>query len=464
MFKLGLTRKKSVDFSRPTSLNSVARHTIKSAGIFTSLSAVLVLSACGGNQGGNTSSSASESSSSAVSSSSSSSSSVSSVQSSSSSSERPSGPPVNVGPPNAANQTPAFPEQTRAPEVISYSDINAQTIASGLSSPWGLEFLPDGRLLVTEKTGSLRIVDTNGNISSPISGVPAVYSSGQGGLLDVNISPYFDQDRMVYMSFSESRSGGNGTSVVRGRLSNDNTRLENTQIIFRQTPAWNSTLHFGSRLVWDEEGFLYVTLGERSYPEPRTQAQDPHSLLGKVVRIAADGGIPASNPFADGLMGSPEVWSYGHRNVQGASLHPETGELWTIEHGPRGGDEINRPEPGKNYGWPIITYGIDYNGSPIGQGITAQAGLEQPIYYWDPVIAPAGMTFYSGDMFPEWNNNLLIGGLGVQQIVRVMLDGDTVIGEERLASGYGRVRDVIVAEDGAVWFATDQGQIIRLSR
>ncbi|MCR6652773.1 MAG: PQQ-dependent sugar dehydrogenase [Cellvibrionaceae bacterium] len=360
---------------------------------------------------------------------------------------------------------PAFEGQTRAPEVRSNFTLRTDVVTSGLRKPWGLTELPDGRFVVTEREeGTLVIVTREGEISAPLIGVPAVYNGGQGGLLDVAIDPNFASNRWIYFSYSENRGNNqNGTSVARGRLSADEKSLENVTVIFRQMPAWNSTLHFGSRLVFDRNGLLYVTLGERSNPEPRQQSQDRNSLLGKVVRINPDGTVPSSNPFVGVANTKPEIWSYGHRNVQSAALHPVTGELWTVEHGPRGGDEINRPEAGKNYGWPVITYGIDYSGQPIGAGITAQQGMEQPVYYWDPVIGPSGTTFYEGDMFP-WQNNLLIGSLNPGGVVRIMLNGNRVVGEERLLSELKRVRDVEVTSDGAFWVVNDENQLVRVSR
>jgi glucose/arabinose dehydrogenase len=376
----------------------------------------------------------------------------------------PSGPPVNTGPPNARNQTPAFEGQTRVPEVRSNFTLDTEVVTDQLDSPWGITELPDGRFIITERDGTIVIVTREGEVSENLSGVPSVYTSAQGGLLDIAVDPDFAENRLVYFSYSENRGNNqNGTSVARGRLSDNERSLENVTVIFRQLPAWNSTLHFGSRLVFDREGHLYVTLGERSNPEPRQQSQDLNSLLGKVVRINPDGTVPDDNPFVGMANARPEIWSYGHRNVQSAALHPATGELWTVEHGPRGGDEINRPQPGKNYGWPIITYGIDYSGAPIGAGITAQEGMEQPIYYWDPVIGPSGMTFYDGDMFP-WQNNMLIGSLNPGGVVRIMLNGNRVVGEERLLREFERVRDVEVTSDGAFWIINDKNQLARITR
>lgn len=376
----------------------------------------------------------------------------------------PSGPPVNTGPPNARNQTPAFEGQTRVPEVKSNFTLKTDVVTDQLSNPWAIAELPDGRFLITQRSGTLVIVTREGQLSDPLIGVPAVYNSGQGGLLDVAVAPDFETSRFIYFSYSENRGNNqNGTSVARGKLSTDEKSLEDVTVIFRQTPAWNSSLHFGSRLVFDRDGLLYVTLGERSNPEPRQQAQDRNSHLGKVIRINPDGTVPESNPFVGVANTKPEIWSYGHRNVQSAALHPETGELWTVEHGPRGGDEINRPEAGKNYGWPIITYGIDYSGAPIGAGITQQEGMEQPVYYWDPVIGPSGTTFYVGDMFP-WQNNLLIGSLNPGGVVRIILNGNQVVGEERLLREFERVRDVEVTSDGAFWIVNDNGELVRVSR
>lgn len=375
----------------------------------------------------------------------------------------PSAPPVQTAKPNAEDQTPAFPEQTRAPEVSTDATPQVNEITTRLNSPWGMAFLPDGRLLVTERPGTLRVVTQGGEISAPVNGVPDVVSAGQGGLLDVSLAPDFSENRMVYLTFSEARGDGkNGTSVARGRLSDDEQRLEGVEVIFRQMPPWDSNLHFGSRLVWDRDGLLYVTLGERSHVEPRQLAQDPTTHIGKVVRIRPDGSAPEGNPFV-GKEGANEVWSLGHRNIQAAALHPQTGELWVVEHGPQGGDEINIPKAGKNYGWPVITYGEDYGGGPIGEGITKKEGMEQPIYYWDPVIAPSGMTFYTGAMFEEWQGDLLVGSLNPGELVRLVLDGETVVGEERLLPDVGRVRDVVQGPDGAVWLVTDGGKLLKVT-
>lgn len=363
------------------------------------------------------------------------------------------------------NFSPAFAGQTRAPEARSGVTIAQQPLNARLEHPWALVFLPDGRMLVTERPGRLRIVTRDGQLSAPIQGLPRVDARGQGGLLDVVLGPSFATDRMIYWSYSEPRGNGeNATAVASGRLSDDGARVENVQRIFQQQPAWRSTAHFGSRLVFDREGHLYIALGERSNPDSRVHAQDLTTTIGKVIRINADGSIPSDNPFVGRANARTEIWSYGHRNVQGADLNPDTGALWTIEHGPQGGDELNIPQAGRNYGWPIISYGEDYSGAPIGEGITTREGMEQPVYYWDPVIAPGDMDFYRGSLFP-WRGDILIGALGTEQLVRLDIQGERVTGEERFDLGIGRVRDIAEDEEGALWVITDEdnGRIVRLT-
>lgn len=374
------------------------------------------------------------------------------------------GAPVQQGAPNTTYQ-PAFAGQTRAPVQSSNVAIASEIVASGLDHPWAIAFLPDGRILVTERAGRMRVIARDGAIAPPVQGLPAVDARGQGGLLDVKLSPTFATDRLIYWSYAEPRAdAANGTSVARGRLSADASRLENVQVIFRQLPAWQSRGHFGSRLVFDREGRLYVTLGDRQQNQPRELAQDNATHIGKVVRINADGTVPADNPFVGQANVRAELWSTGHRNVQGAALHPETGALWTIEHGPRGGDELNLTQAGRNYGWPVISYGIEYRGGPINSGISARDGLEQPNYYWDPVIAPGDMEFYTGELFP-WRGDILIAGLDTEALVRVRLQGQRVVAEERFALGVGRIRDVAQAPDGALWVVTDEddGRVVRLT-
>ncbi|WGM32375.1 PQQ-dependent sugar dehydrogenase [Brevundimonas sp. NIBR11] len=368
---------------------------------------------------------------------------------------------------NGANQTPAFPGQTRAPGVTTEGTLTHSVVASGLVHPWGLALLPDGNWLVTERPGRMRIVSATGTLGEPIAGLPAVDARGQGGLLDVILSPGFATDRTIFWSYAEPREGGNATAVARGVLSEDGSRVSDVRVIFRAMPTYDGDKHFGSSLAFDPAGHLFITLGERSDAPMRPQAQDLGSHMGKVIRINADGSVPQDNPFVGQAGARPEIWSLGHRNVQGVAVQPGTGAVWTIEHGTRGGDELNRPQAGKNYGWPIIAYGIEYRGGPINEGITAREGLEQPVYYWDPVIAPGGQTFYSGTMFPGWEGNLLIGGLAGKSLTRLVLEGDRVVGEERLLTGLGeRIRDVAVASDGAVWVITDEedGKLVRLAK
>lgn len=369
----------------------------------------------------------------------------------------------NAAPPNAPNQIAAFDGQTRAPVIQDSTVLTRQIIAGGLANPWGMDQLPDGNWLVTERPGRMRIIASDGTVSAAIRGLPDVDARRQGGLLDVALRDDFTETRRVWWSYSEPRGEGrNATAVATGVLSEDGSTMTEVEVIFQQQPAWNSTLHFGSRLVFDNSGALFVTTGERSRPEPRQLAQDVSTHLGKVLRIDPMGGPAEGNPDIPGAL--PEIWSYGHRNIQSAAIGPD-GALWTVEHGPRGGDELNRPEPGRNYGWPVITYGQDYSGRPIGEGITAQDGMEQPIYYWDPVIAPSGMVFYNSGMFPDWQGSALIGGLAGQALVRLDIKDGRVAGEARYLQGIGRIRDVDVAQDGSLMILMDSrnGALIRLT-
>jgi glucose/arabinose dehydrogenase len=354
-------------------------------------------------------------------------------------------------------------EITKAPTVKTQRAIKVETFAKGLVHPWGLAFLPDGRLLVTERPGRLRLVAKDGKLSPPLQGVPKVYASGQGGLLDVELSPDFSSTGLIYLSYADPRDGAkNGTSVARAKLVTDGEvgRLDQLQVIFHQEPSYASSAHFGSRIVFMPDGSLFVTMGERF--SARDEAQNPANHLGKIVRIMPDGSPYAGNPKKDGWR--PEIWSIGHRNVQGATLNPATGKLWTIEHGARGGDEINIPEAGKNYGWPVISYGRNYDFTKIGIG-TEKAGMEQPRYYWDPSIAPSGAAFYTADLFPEWKGNLFVGALAGQALHRLVLDGEKVVGEETLVTEPAeRIRDVRLGPDGALWLLTDnpEGRVLRV--
>lgn len=355
--------------------------------------------------------------------------------------------------------------QAQAPKSPTPAPVEApvkvETFASGLERPWGLAFLPDGRMLVTERPGRLRIVSQSGKLSPPLEGVPPVRARGQGGLLDVAIDPDFNKNRLIYLSFSEPGENGTaGTSVARGIFSEN--RLDSVRVIYRQVPKVEEQIHFGSRLVFRRDGTLFVTQGDRYN---RDRVQDLSNGFGKIMRINSDGTIPKDNPFIGKKEARPEIWSYGHRNVQCAALHPETGELWTVEHGARGGDELNHPEAGKNYGWPVITYGTDYDLSKIGEGV-AKRGMEQPVYYWDPVIAPSGMCFYTGDAFPQWRGSVFIGSLTPGLLVRLELKGGRVTKEERyLGYLHERIRDVRQGPDGLLYLLTDnpEGRILRIS-
>lgn len=338
--------------------------------------------------------------------------------------------------------------------------VTAETVAEGLEHPWALDFLPDGRILVTERPGRLRIVATDGSLSAPLAGVPTVQARSQGGLLDVAVAPDFATTQLVYLTFSEPGEGGVGTAAARGRLTD--TGLVDVQVIYRQRPKLEGNGHFGSRIVFARDGRIFITQGDRqSY---RERAQDLSQGMGKIVRIERDGSIPADNPFVGNAGAQPEIWSYGHRNLQGATLHPETGALWTVEHGARGGDELNHPEAGKNYGWPVITYGRDYSGLPIGEG-TAREGMEQPVYFWDPVIAPSGLAFYTGTKYAGWQGSLLIGSMNPGALVRLELRDGRVVREERyLAELRERIRDVVQGPDGFVYVVTDNpsGRVLRV--
>ena len=367
--------------------------------------------------------------------------------------------------PNVPDQRPAFAGQTRACGVTSNVAFDVVVLAKGLEHPWAVEPLPDGSLLVTERPGRMRVVSVNGKLGPPIGGVPKVDAGGQGGLLDVALSPGFARDRTVYWSYAEPRKGGNATSVARGVLTADYGRLEQVRVIFRAMPAYEGDKHFGSRLAFGPDGKLFVTLGERSDASMRPQAQQLNSDMGKIVRINPDGSVPDDNPFVGRAGARPEIWSLGHRNVQAAGFDAE-GRLWEVEHGTQGGDELNRVEKGKNYGWPVQAYGEEYSGQPIPGSATAREGMEQPVYYWDPVIAPSGLQFYSGDAFPEWRGNLFVGSMKDMRLVRLVFKDDRVTGEEHLlADRSQRVRDVRQGPDGALYVVTDmpQGELWKIT-
>jgi glucose/arabinose dehydrogenase len=374
-------------------------------------------------------------------------------------------PPVET---LAANTTyqPAFKGQTRVGSVTTAAtSYKATVVTSALSSPWGVASLPDGRLLVTEKAGTMRIVSPSGTVSAAITGLPAVNPAGQGGLLGVCLDPSFATNRLVYWSFSEARPGGNLTAIGKGRLANDERTIETPAVIYRAEPAYAGTLHYGGRVLFDRTGNLIVSTGERSDLATRPQAQVVTSALGKLIRITKDGQPAPSNPTFSQAGARPELYSIGHRNPQGLAIHPTTGDVWQSEHGPRGGDELNRIRAGANYGWPTITYGIEYSGQPIGGAIQQTSGLEQPVYYWDPVVSPSGMTFYTSNRVAGWQNNLFISSLSATHIVRLVIDNNRVLGEERLLANEGqRFRDITQGADGALYAVTDQGRLYRIDR
>ena len=374
--------------------------------------------------------------------------------------------PVDTRPANAPDQKPAFAGQTDAPEKKSNVAFDVVTVAKGLENPWGLAFLPNGKMLVTERPGRLRVVAADGSVSEPVTGLPPVDARGQGGLLDVSIDPNFASNGLIYWSYAEPGDGVNNTAVARGKLVDGAApRVEDVKVIYSQRPSLNSRAHFGSRLVWARDGKLFITQGDRSNTEGRMQSQRMDGLIGKIVRINPDGTIPTDNPFLGRTGVPPQIWSIGHRNIQAAALHPTTGELWEVEHGTRGGDELNVVRKGKDYGWPTIAYGIEYRGGPITGGLTAQQGMEQPLYYWDPVVGPSGMMFYTGNLFPAWRGNLFIGGHATNDLVRLELNGEKVVGEERLLTDTRpKVRDVRQGADGAIYLLTDSrdGTVIKL--
>ncbi|WP_308005284.1 PQQ-dependent sugar dehydrogenase [uncultured Chryseobacterium sp.] len=377
----------------------------------------------------------------------------------------PSLPPVES---NAANTNyqPAFAGQTRANGAKTSTPYVSEVVTSALASPWGITALPDGRLLITEKAGTMRIVSSTGTLSNAITGLPSVNSGGQGGLLGLCVDPQFTSNRMVYWVFSENVSGGNITSVAKGRLSNSETTIENPTVIYRANPSANvGNLHYGGRIVFDNTGNLFVSTGERSDLSTRPLAQSVTAALGKILRITTSGQPAPGNPSFSQSGALPELYSIGHRNPQGIAIHPVTGELWQSEHGPRGGDEINRVLGGKNYGWPTITYGIEYSGATIGSGIQQQAGMEQPVYYWDPVISPSGITFYKGNTIPEWQNNLFVASLSGMHIARLVMENNKVIGEERLLSSENqRFRDITQGTDSNLYAVTDGGKLYRIRK
>ena len=363
---------------------------------------------------------------------------------------------VDQGRPNA-DFRPAFAEQTRAPELPT-TNVQVEVFADGLDSPWGIASLGNGQFLVTEKPGDLRVVNADGSLTRPIQGLPDVAAQGQGGLLDVAVSPEFASDRTVFWTYAKSVRGGLVTAAARGVLSTDGALTDVVDIFVQDNPARNGR-HFGSRIIPMDDGTVWITTGDRGAGDSGTLVQNIDSTHGKVIRLNADGTVPADNPFV-GRDGDDQIWSLGHRNMQGAAIGP--GGLWTIEHGPRGGDELNQPQAGLNYGWPVVSYGINYRGSDIGDGAARGPGFEEPVYYWDPVIAPGGMMFYDGP-YADWQGDLLIASLNPGGLVRLKLRNGRVIGEERMLRDVGRIRDVEVLDDGAALVLLDAGQILRVT-
>ena len=374
-------------------------------------------------------------------------------------------PPVETKAANTDYQ-PAFEGQTRVAGVKTTTEYQVDKIATDLNRPWAVVPFSDGRLLITEKSGKMQIYSADGERMKTIEGLPEVDDRGQGGLLEVVFDPDFSANQMIYWSYSEPQSDGkNLMAVAKGKLNEDAGKVENIEVIFRATPALESNLHFGSRMIFDKDGHLFVSTGERSIIEGRVQAQDLKSGLGKIFKITKAGKPAPGNPFLDHPDAMPEIYAYGIRNAQGLAIHPETGDLWETEFGPRGGDELNLITKGTDYGWPTITYGIEYGGEEIGNPpIQQKDGMEQPVYYWDPVISPSGIVFYAGDAIPEWKNNLFIGCLSGQHINRVVIENNKVTGEERLLENENqRFRDLAYF-DGMLYAVTDQGKLYRIKK
>lgn len=376
------------------------------------------------------------------------------------------GRPLETRDPVGPNQKPAFVGQTRAPAIRTRTPVQATVVAHGLNHPWALAFLPNGHMLITEKPGAMRVISAAGEVGGPIANVPEVLYKSDGGLLDLVIDPNFARNRSLYFAFSEPRAGGSGLTLATARLSDDERALESVRVLLRIEPTHTSVSHFGCRLLFDREGKLFMTSGERMDPTIRVQAQHLDSRLGKLLRLNTDGSAAPGNPFAATAGALPDIWSYGHRNSQGLAFHPVTRELWSIEHGEAGGDELNVIEPGRNYGWPLIAYGTEYDRRPINGGLTNAPQMQQPKYFWDPAIGPTGMTFYEGKLIPEWRHNLFVAAHMGQHVARLVLDGNRVVGEERLLLDQRQMmRWVGQGPDGALWVLTDDadGRLIRLS-
>jgi len=371
---------------------------------------------------------------------------------------------VEKGKPSA-DYKPAFEGQTRIKAVKTATPLAVSVINKKLENPWGISVMPDGRFFITQKSGSMVILSANGALSKTITALPKVDDSGQGGLLDVTLAPDFAKSRMVYWAYSEPQSKGVLLAIAKGKLSANETTLENQTIIYRATPAHTGKLQYGSRIVFDKNGNLFVSTGERSDKEIRVQAQYLNSSLGKILHITPAGKAVPNGPFAGKADARPEIYSYGHRNPDGLAINPQTGDLWEAEFGPKGGDEINLIKPGKNYGWPIITYGTEYSGQKVGDGIQQKAGMEQPVYYWNPVISPGSIAFYNSNHIAEWKGNLFVGALSGSHIIRLVLKNNKVVGEERLLEDKGeRFRDLVEGKDGALYAVTDSGNLYKITK
>jgi glucose/arabinose dehydrogenase len=378
----------------------------------------------------------------------------------------PSGPPIETRDIVGPGQVPAFPEQTRAPSVETKTPIKVEVVAHGLNHPWALVFMPNRKILLTEKPGTLRVITTDGKVGSPIEGVPEVFVGADAGLLDVVLDPAFAKNRMIYLSYVEKREVGNGVAVAKAHLSTDESKLDGPTTILHVQPAVDNVNHYGSRLLFDKHGYLFVTLGERFSDPTRAAAESLASHMGKILRITTDGAAAPGNPFEHTAGALPEIWSYGNRNPQGLFFNPITGDLWETEHGPLGGDELNLIKPGLNYGWPIIAYGLNYDKTPVGSGKQVMEGMQQPLYYWNPSVAASASTFYTASLIPEWKNNLFVTTLAGQHVSRLVLKGNRVIGEEALlVDQKQRMRAIQQGPDGALWVITDNedGRLIRLA-
>ena len=373
-------------------------------------------------------------------------------------------PPVETKPANTKYK-PAFEGQTRISGVKTKTPLSFTLLNKTLEHPWGMALLPDGRFLISQKMGTMCIITSGGEIVKKITGLPAVVPDGQGGLLDVAIDPQFASNKMIYWDYSEQTDGGTLLAIAKGKLSADESKVENIQVIYRATPAYKGALQFGSRIVFDKNGNLFVTTGERSGMDIRMQAQSLSSSLGKVIHITKTGKAVPGGPFAKTANARPEIYAYGLRSPEGLAINPVTGELWESEFGPMGGDEINIIRPGKNYGWPVITYGIEYSGGKVGEGIQQKDGMQQPAYYWDPVVSPAGIAFYNSNVIPEWKGNLFVGGLSSTHIARLVIKNNKIIGEERFLKTEGeRFRALAVGKDGALYAVSDAGKFYRIAK